>query len=92
MIEVVALENIMLSWEQSRHDTFRNLADITITSIIDEFEFLSTLAWRIVCFTSFSTTEKDVNSLGRFFATVWFRTWETTVSSHDSAEPSLTPL
>ena len=27
-IDVVALEKMMLSWEQSRHETFRKLADI----------------------------------------------------------------
>ena len=31
-------------------------------------------------------------SLGWFFTTIRLRTWETTVSGHDSAESSLTPL
>ena len=45
-----------------------------------------------MCFTSFSTSVENVNSLCRFFSSIWFRTWETAISCHNFSESSLTPL
>jgi hypothetical protein len=56
-IAVVAREKMILSAEQSRHETFRKLAVIIFTSIVYQFELLSSLAWSIVSFSSLSTTE-----------------------------------
>lgn len=40
---------------------------------------------------SFCAAEEDIDSLGWFFTAVWFGSWETAVSCHNSAEPALTP-
>jgi hypothetical protein len=45
-----------------------------------------------MCLTGFCATVNDVDSLGWLFTAFGFGTWETTVSSHDSAETALTPL
>ena len=42
-------------------------------------------------FPGLRATVENVHSLGWLFTAVWFWTWETTVSSHDSTETSLTP-
>ena len=39
----------------------------------------------------FCASEEDVDSLSWFLTAVWFGTRETTVTSHNSAETSLTP-
>ena len=56
-IIVVAREKMTHSLEQSRQDTFRKLLGIIFTSVIDELEFLSTLAWSVVCFASLGAAE-----------------------------------
>lgn len=64
---------------------------MVFTSTIDQFEFLCTLARCVVGLARFRASVEDVHSLGRLFSAVGFRTWETTVTGHDSTEPSLTP-
>ena len=39
----------------------------------------------------FCAAEKDVDSLGWLFTAIGLWTWETTVTSHNPAETSLTP-
>lgn len=60
-------------------------------SLVYQFKFLRSLAWSVVCFTSFSTTVKDIDSLCRFFTAFRTWSWETSVTGHDSSESSLTP-
>tara|TARA_B000000565_G_scaffold146035_1_gene110476 strand:+ start:212 stop:556 length:345 start_codon:yes stop_codon:yes gene_type:complete len=91
-IVVVAREKMMLSLEQSRHETFRKLAVISFTSVVYKFEFLGTLARCIVRLSGFCAAEKDVHALSWLLTAIRLWTWETTVSSHDSAETALTPL
>jgi hypothetical protein len=90
-IAVVAREKIVDSLPQSRQLTFRKLFVIFYTSLVNQFEFLSTLARGIVGFAGFSAPVENVNSLGWLFTTVRLWTWETTVSSHDTTETALTP-
>jgi hypothetical protein len=61
------------------------------TSAVDEFEFLSTLARSVVSLSGFRAAVENVDALGWLLPTVGLWTWETTVSSHDAAEASLTP-
>ena len=82
----------MVSWEQSRHETFRNFAVIFYTSIIHKFELLCTLARGVMSLASLSAAEKDVDTFCWLFTAVRLWTWETTVSCHDSSETTLTPL
>lgn len=42
-------------------------------------------------FPGLRATVENVHSLGWLFPAVWFWTWETTVSSHDTTETALTP-
>ena len=88
---VVAREKITDSFPQSLQETFINWPDIFFTSSIHEFKLLGSLARRIVGLTRLSTTIENVNSLGRLFSTIGLWTWETTVSTHDLTEPSLSP-
>ena len=81
----------MASLPQSLQETFRKCFAIVFNSLVDQFEFLCTLAWCVMRLAGFGAAEEDVHSLGWLFTTVWFRTWETSVTSHDSAETSLTP-
>lgn len=61
------------------------------TSTIDQFEFLCPLAGCVVRFARFRASVENVDPLGWLFTAIRFWTWEPTVSSHDSAEPSLSP-
>lgn len=63
-----------------------------LESLVDEFEFLRSLAWRSVGLSSFSTPVENVDSLGRLFTAFGFGTRETAVTSCHSAESPLTPL
>jgi hypothetical protein len=56
-IIVVAREKMTHSLEQSRQDTFRKLLAIIFTSVVDEFELLSTLTWSVVCFAGLGAAE-----------------------------------
>ena len=89
---VVARLKMTTSLPQSRQDTFRKPLFISITSLIDEFETLGALTWSIMRFSSFGTAEQDIDALGWFFPTFWFRTRESSVSCSNSAKSSLTPL
>ena len=60
-------------------------------SSVNKLEFLSTLAGCVVGLSGFSAPVENVHSLGWLFTAVGFGTWETTVSSHDTTEASLTP-
>jgi len=91
VITVVAREKIVDSLPQSRQFTLRKLFFIFHTSLVNQFELLSPLARCIMRLSGFGASVKNVHTLGRFFTAVWFWTWETTVSSHDTTESSLTP-
>lgn len=43
-------------------------------------------------FSSLSASKQDIYSLSWFFSTIWLWTWETTVTSHNFSESSLTPF
>ena len=88
---VVEREKMMDSFPQSLQETFINWPTIVFTSSIHEFKLLGSLARRIMGLTSLSTTIENVYSLGRLFSTIRLWTWETTVSTHDLTEPSLSP-
>jgi len=62
------------------------------TSLIDEFELLSTLALGGMRLPSLCAAVDDIDSLGRLLSTLWLGTRESTVTGSDSAESSLTPL
>ena len=61
-------------------------------SLVDEFEFLRSLAWRSVCLSCFSTPVENVDSLGWLFSTLRLWTRETSVTCCDSTESALSPL
>ena len=63
-----------------------------LESLVDEFEFLRSLAWRSVCLSGFGAPIEDVDPLCWLFTT--FRLWsrETTVSRGHSTEAALPPL
>ena len=63
-----------------------------LVSLIDEFEFLRSLAWRSVCLSCFCAPVQNIDALCWLFTTFRFGTRETSVTSCDSAESSLTPL
>lgn len=88
---MVAREKIVVSLPQSLQATLRKFFAILFISLVDQFELLCSLAWRIMRFTGFGAAEKDVNSLGWLFTAVRLWTRETTVTSHNPAETSLTP-
>ena len=90
-MDVVAREKMMDSLPQSRQLTRRKWLVIGFTSSIHKFEFLCTLARCVVGFSGFCAPVKNVDALRGLFTTVGFWTWETTVTSHHSAETSLTP-
>ena len=63
-----------------------------LKSLIDEFEFLRSLAWRSVCLSGFGAPIKNVNPLCWLFSTLRLWTRETSVTCCDSTESALTPL
>jgi hypothetical protein len=63
-----------------------------LRSLVDEFEFLRSLAWRSVCLSGFCAPIKNVDSLGGLFTTLRLRTRETTVTCSNTTESALTPL
>ena len=81
----------MVSLPQSEQATLKKFLAIGVNSLVNQFELLSSLAWCIMRLAGLRATEENVHSLGWLFTAVRLRTWETTVSSHNTAEPSLTP-
>lgn len=65
---------------------------ISVTSLIDEFKLLCSLAWRRVGLASLRAAVDDVDALGRLLSTLRLWSWETAVTCSDSAEAPLTPL
>jgi hypothetical protein len=63
-----------------------------LKSLIDEFEFLRSLAWRSVCLSGFGAPVENVNPLCWLFSTLRLWTRETSVTCCDSTESALTPL
>ena len=89
---MVARLKITVSFPQSRHDTFTNPPGIHNTSLVDELEPLGTLTWCIVCLAGLSTSEQDIDPLGRLLSTIGLWTGETAVSRSDPSEAALAPL
>ena len=88
---VVAREKMVVSLPQSLQATLRKCFAMMFNSLVNQFEFLRSLAWCVVRLAGFRTSEENVDSLGWLFTAIRLRTWETTVTSHHAAEPSLTP-
>jgi hypothetical protein len=88
---VVAREKTVVSLPQSLQATLRKFFAILFISLVDQFELLCSLAGRIMRFSGFGAAEKNVDSLGWLFTAFRLWTWETTVTSHNSAETTLTP-
>ncbi|SVC70586.1 uncharacterized protein METZ01_LOCUS323440, partial [marine metagenome] len=61
-------------------------------SLVDEFEFLRSLARWSVRLSCFGTPVEDVDPLGGLFTTFRLGPRETTVTRSDSTESALTPL
>jgi hypothetical protein len=90
-MDVVAREKMVDSFPQSRQLTFRNWLVMVVTSAVDQFKFLGSLARSIMRFPGFGTAVEDVHSLCWFFSTIGFGTGETAVPGHNSAETALPP-
>ncbi len=91
-IFVQARSKMTCSFPQSRQDTRTKFPVTNLTSIIGQVEFLCPLTLWSMRLTSLSTAIKDIHTACRLFTALGFWTWETTVSSSDSAESSLTPF
>ena len=91
-IFVQARSKMTCSFPQSRQDTRTKFPVINLTSIIGQVEFLRSLTLWSMRLTSLSTAIKDIHTACRLFTALRFWTWETAVSSSDSAESSLTPF
>ena len=63
-----------------------------LESLVDEFEFLRSLAWRSVRLSCFGTPIENVNPLCRLFTAFGLWPRETAVTRSHSAESALTPL
>ena len=88
---VVAREKMVVSLLQSLQATLRKFFAMVFISLVNQFKLLSTLARCVMRLTRFCATEENVHSLGRLLTAFRLWTWETTVSSHNTAEPALTP-
>jgi len=88
---VVEREKMIASPAQSLHETLIKLPAIEFTSSIYKFKLLGSFARCIVGLSSLRASIKNVDSLGWLFTTIRLRTRETTVSTHDLTETSLTP-
>ena len=91
-ILVQARSKMTCSFPQSRQDTRTKFPVINLTSIISQVEFLRPLTLWSMSLSGLSTTVKDIYTACGFFTTFRFGTWETTVSSSNSTESSLTPF
>jgi hypothetical protein len=63
-----------------------------LESLVDEFEFLRSLAWWSVCLSGFGAPVQDIDPLCWFFTTFGLWTRETAVTSSHTTESTLTPL
>tara|TARA_B100000900_G_scaffold412863_1_gene435512 strand:- start:82 stop:471 length:390 start_codon:yes stop_codon:yes gene_type:complete len=88
---VVAREKMIDSLPQSRQLIRKNSLVMEYTSAVNKFEFFGTLARSVVGFAGFCAPVENVHSLCWLFATIRLWTRETSVSGHDTTEPSLTP-
>ena len=75
----------------SNQATLKKFLAIGVNSLVNQFELLSSLARCIMRLAGLRATEENVHSLGWLFTAIGLWTWETTVTSHNSAETSLTP-